>query len=108
MYDKFEKLCKSKGVTPYRVAQETKVSTATLSNWKKGTYTPKTEKLQILADYFDVPLSFFFCANITKNWLYFNISSIDSFNHLKRAQSAHVFCYSISSFHKFHIYQNPD
>ena len=68
MYDKFEKLCKSKGVTPYRVAQETKVSTATLSNWKKGTYTPKTEKLQILADYFDVPLSFFLESEVPNKY----------------------------------------
>ena len=53
-YEAFEKLCKERGVTPYRVAKETGVTTATLSSWKTGKYTPKSEKLQKLADYFGV------------------------------------------------------
>jgi transcriptional regulator with XRE-family HTH domain len=59
MYEVFENLCKEKGVTAYKVAKATGVSTATLSNWKAGRSTPKTDKLQILADYFDVPLETF-------------------------------------------------
>lgn len=55
-YEIFEKLCKEKGITPYKVAQATKVSTATLSSWKTGRYQPKTDKLQAIADFFDVPL----------------------------------------------------
>ena len=50
----FEKLCAAKGVTPYRVAKETGVSTSTLSSWKTGRYTPKQEKLQKIAEYFGV------------------------------------------------------
>lgn len=53
-YDVFEKLCNSRGVTPYRVAKETGVSTSTLSSWKTGRYTPKQDKLQKIADYFGV------------------------------------------------------
>ena len=53
-YDTFEKLCTAKGVTPYRVAKETGVSTSTLSSWKTGRYTPKREKLQKIADYFGI------------------------------------------------------
>ena len=53
-YDTFEKLCTAKGVTPYRVAKETGVSTSTLSSWKTGRYTPKQEKLQKIAEYFGV------------------------------------------------------
>lgn len=53
-YDTFEKLCAAKGVTPYRVAKETGVSTSTLSSWKTGRYTPKQEKLQKIADYFGI------------------------------------------------------
>lgn len=53
-YDTFEKLCAAKGVTPYRVAKETGVSTSTLSSWKTGRYTPKQEKLQKIAEYFGV------------------------------------------------------
>ena len=58
MYKIFEKLLKEKGVSAYRVAQETGVSTATLTSWKKGVYTPKPEKLQKLADYFGVQLEY--------------------------------------------------
>lgn len=59
MYSKFEQLLKAKGVTAYRVSQDTGIAGATLTNWKKGGYTPKIDKLQTLADYFGVPLSYF-------------------------------------------------
>lgn len=58
MYEIFQKLLSEKGVSAYRVAQETGVSTATLTSWKKGVYTPKPEKLQKLADYFGVQLEY--------------------------------------------------
>lgn len=58
MYEIFEKLLNERGVSAYRVAQETGVSTATLTSWKKGIYTPKPEKLQKLADYFGVQLEY--------------------------------------------------
>ena len=59
MYRRFEMLCDSRGVTPYRVAKETGISPSTLSQWKLGSYSPKIEKLQRIADYFDVPLEYF-------------------------------------------------
>lgn len=59
-YETFERLCKEKGVTPYRVAKDTGVTTATLSSWKSGRYTPKADKLQKLADYFGVGVEVFF------------------------------------------------
>lgn len=58
-YEKFDRLCRERHVTPYQVAKETDVSTATLSSWKKGRYTPKADKLQKIADYFNVSLSYF-------------------------------------------------
>lgn len=58
MYEIFEKLLNEKGVSAYRVAQETGISTATLTSWKKGVYTPKPEKLRKLADYFGVQLEY--------------------------------------------------
>lgn len=58
MYDIFEKLCAEKGVTPYRVCKETGLTTSTISNWKAGRYTPKADKLQKIADYFDVSIEF--------------------------------------------------
>ena len=58
MYDVFEKLCAEKGVTPYRVCKETGLTTSTISNWKAGRYTPKTDKLQKIADFFGVSIEF--------------------------------------------------
>ena len=54
MYSVFEKLLKDRGITAYKVAKDTGVTTATLSSWKTGRYEPKPEKLKIIADYFGV------------------------------------------------------
>lgn len=59
MYEKFEELLKKNNVTAYRVAKETGVTTATLTSWKQGKYTPKREKLQKIADYFGVGVEYF-------------------------------------------------
>lgn len=59
MYEKFEELLKKNNVTAYRVAKETGVTTATLTSWKQGKYTPKREKLQKIADYFNVGVEYF-------------------------------------------------
>lgn len=58
-YEIFEKLCEKKGITAYRVSKETGVTTATLTSWKQGKYTPKREKLQKIADYFGVTVEYF-------------------------------------------------
>lgn len=58
MYEIFEKLCNKNNVTPYRVCKETGLTTATISNWKAGRYTPKQDKLQKIADYFGVSLEY--------------------------------------------------
>lgn len=58
-YEMFEKLCLSRGVRPYQVAKATGVSTATLSSWKNGRYTPKADKLTKIAEYFEVPVEYF-------------------------------------------------
>ena len=58
MYEIFEKLLKERGITAYKVAKETGIGTATLSNWKTGKYTPKQDKMQKIADYFGVTLEY--------------------------------------------------
>ena len=58
MYEILEKLLKQHGITAYRLAQETGISTATLTSWKQGKYVPKDEKLQKIADYFNVSLDY--------------------------------------------------
>ena len=58
MYEIFENLLKEKNVTAYRVSKETGIATATLSDWKNGRSTPKQDKLQKIADYFEVSLDY--------------------------------------------------
>lgn len=59
MYKKFAELLDKTGKTAYKVSKDTGISTATLSSWKAGDYTPKIDKLKILADYFGVPIDYF-------------------------------------------------
>lgn len=58
MYEIFEDLCKKRGVTAYKVAKATGLTTATFSNWKAGRYAPKADKLQLIADYFGVSVEY--------------------------------------------------
>lgn len=39
------------GFTDYKVAKETGIGTATMSNWKNGKYVPKTDKIQKIAEF---------------------------------------------------------
>lgn len=59
MYEKFEELCGKNNATPYQVSVATGVATSTLTMWKKGKYIPKADKVQKIANFFKVPLSYF-------------------------------------------------
>ena len=43
-------------MTDYRVAKETGISTATLTQWKHGRSTPKVDKMLKIANLFGVKL----------------------------------------------------
>ena len=58
-YEKYVALRDKKGVTDYRVAMDTGIVQATLSDWKSGKSNPKVDKLMILAKYFEVPIEYF-------------------------------------------------
>lgn len=59
MYKIYEKLRDEKGVSDYRVAKETGISSSSFPNWKAGRYQPKSDKLKKLADYFGVSIETF-------------------------------------------------
>ena len=59
MYEKFAELLAKNNVKASQVAKATGISTATLTSWKQGVYTPKIEKLMLIAKYFDVPITYF-------------------------------------------------
>lgn len=56
MYKRFLQLLKEKNITAYKVSKDTKISQATFSHWKSGRNLPKVDKLQKIADYFNVSL----------------------------------------------------
>ena len=58
MYERFEQLLQENDVSTYKVSKATGIAQSVFSAWKKGISTPKTDKLQRIADYFHVPLSY--------------------------------------------------
>ena len=60
MYEKFRELCDKKGVSPYRISQETGITQSTFSDWKNGRSVPKQDKLKKIADYFGVDVAYFY------------------------------------------------
>ena len=66
MYEIFEKLLKERGISAYKVAKATGISTGSLSDWKKGRSSPKADKLQKIADYFGVSVDYLLGATNAK------------------------------------------
>lgn len=63
MYEIFEQLLQKNGVTAYKVSKETGVTQSTLSDWKRGRSTPKTENMKKIADYFNVSVEYLMTGN---------------------------------------------
>lgn len=60
MYAQFQRLMEERGITPYKVSKDTGIAQSTLSDWKNGKITPKANKLETLAKYFNVSMDYFF------------------------------------------------
>lgn len=58
-YMKLNGLRESKGVSFYKVAQDTGLSPMVFSDWKSGKSMPKADKLIKIANFFDVPVETF-------------------------------------------------
>lgn len=59
MYEKYLELRESKGITDYKVSEDTGITKSTFSDWKSGRSEPKIAKLAILAKYFNVSVDYF-------------------------------------------------
>ena len=59
VYSKFSDLLQSRGLRPADVSKGTGINQTVFSEWKKGKSTPKIDKLQKIAAYFDVPIEYF-------------------------------------------------
>ena len=60
LYEKFEKLLNERGVKAADVARETGIKPPAFTAWKKGEYELKADKIQKIAEFFNVPLSYFY------------------------------------------------
>lgn len=60
MYEKVERLMQEKGVKASDVAKAVGISSSVFTDWKKGRYTPKADKLYAISKYFGVPMEYFF------------------------------------------------
>ena len=60
MYERFKKLLDERGCKTSQVCKETKIDPSTFSHWKAGDYEPKPQTIKKIADYFDVPISYFY------------------------------------------------
>ncbi len=58
MYEIFEQLLQKNNVTAYKVSKETGVTQSTLSDWKRGRSTPKSDNMKKIADYFGVTVDY--------------------------------------------------
>lgn len=58
-YDRFIQLCKERNVKPTPLIVELGLSSSNAAQWKKGS-TPRPHVLQKIANYFDVPVSYFY------------------------------------------------
>lgn len=58
-FKQLEKLVVDKGLSFYKLGQETELPSSFFSEWKRGKMMPKVDKLKILADYFNVPIEYF-------------------------------------------------
>ena len=59
MYTKYADLRDRKGVRDSEVARATHIPYSTFTDWKKGRYNPKADKLLKLAEYFGVTIEYF-------------------------------------------------
>ncbi|MDF2873099.1 MAG: hypothetical protein K0R05_4674 [Anaerocolumna sp.] len=63
MYEIYELLLSEKGCKTADVAKETGINQTVFSEWKKGKSTPKSDKMQKIADFFNVPLEYLLGKN---------------------------------------------
>lgn len=66
MYEIYEELLKLNGKKTADVCRETGIRSSTMTDWKKGRYTPKADKLAKIADYFGVDISVFYSDKNTE------------------------------------------
>lgn len=55
-YEYFAKVCESKGLKASDVSKATGIRSGVFSDWKAGRYTPKADKMKLIADFLGIPV----------------------------------------------------
>ena len=58
-YEKLEILCRNRGITVTALANELGYSSSAGTTWKKSKGLPRNSTIKKVADYFDVPITYF-------------------------------------------------
>lgn len=60
-YQKFKELCSQNNMTPYQVSIQSNgaISTTVLTQWKNAEYDLKLDKLKVIANVFNQPVTVF-------------------------------------------------
>lgn len=74
MYEVFAKLLSDRGLKAADVCRGTGLPSSFFSEWKRGKSNPKMDKLQKIADFFDVPVEYLVTGKLPedKNCYYVN------------------------------------
>lgn len=64
MFERFMELMKEHGKKFSDISRETGIPYSTFTDWKAGRYTPKADKLQKIANYFNVPLDYLLTGQV--------------------------------------------
>lgn len=67
MYEIFARLLEERGLKAADVCRGTGLPSSLFSEWKRGKSTPKPDKLQKIADFFGVPLSYLLTGNMEES-----------------------------------------
>ncbi len=76
MYEIFEKLCKSRNITPYRFCKDTGVNSSTISTWKKKNSLAGPELAQKVCDYFGITYDYLMTGKKTVDTCEYDISNL--------------------------------
>lgn len=85
MYEIFEKLCKSKNITPYRFCKDTGVNSSTISTWKKKNSLASPELAQKVCDYFGITYDYLMTGKETVGSCEYDITNLKKHTENERA-----------------------
>ena len=78
MYEKFERLLEEYGETASDVARDTGIAKSTFSGWKHKRFVPKKDKMEKIAEHFQLPSDYFYSGtfkSVTGDTMRYEISA---------------------------------